>query len=761
MAYYVEMMTAISKITSRATWVFAVSIACVALAPVPAASQDTGGARTLEATGPVATPIDPETAPRPAARVALIDVPITIDGVIDEAVWAQAEVMTGFVQAMPATGVLASEQTVVRVLYDATTLYISAVCLDSEMDHLTVNSVVQDYETHDSDVFGIAIDPYLDRRNAYIFMINPAGAIKDVQVFDDSRNANVPWEGVIDVRTSTTDSAWTVEVAIPFTTLRFAELPGEQSWGFQFSRRVRRMSEESYWSPLARRELLHKMSRAGTIEGFADLQPGRNLSIKPYASASNASGSLTDVGAGESGFDGGFDLKYGITPRMTADVTFRTDFSQVEVDQERVNLTRFSLFFPEKRDFFLENAGTFTLGDLSERNFRMGSSLRDFTLFHSRRIGLDPSGRPVPILGGGRVTGQAGAWNIGVMEMQTRSARGLPAENFAVARVRRQILGGSDVGAIFVNRQSTDGSGTFNRSYGADANFRLLGNMVVNTYVAGTDEDGAEDGDAWAARASVAWRDRLWDVSAFGKQVGAAFNPGLGFVRRQGIRQGYVTVGAHPEAPGVLEVNPYGELSYITDTEGSLLTRDAAAGFGVAFHDGSSLNLSYTDRFERLAEAFTVRSGAVVPAGDHDFSEARVTYQSNAGLPFSGNISLTEGGYFNGDRRSIGVGALWRVNRHWAFDLFADRNEITLPEASFTADVYGGRVTWGLNTSIITSAYIQFNAETDELFSNLRVNVIHAPLSDVFLVYTERRSASSGDIIDRLLSFKVTKLMAF
>jgi hypothetical protein len=208
-------------------------------------------------------------------------------------------------------------------------------------------------------------------------------------------------------------------------------------------------------------------------------------------------------------------------------------------------------------------------------------------------------------------------------------------------------------------------------------------------------------------------------------------------------------------------VNPYGEASFITDLEGALQTRDLSAGFGVSFLDGSSLSLSYTDRFEHLEDPFPVRSGAVVPAGSHDFGEARVTYQSNAGRRFSGSVSITDGGYFNGDLRSVGLGALWRLDRHWAFDLFADRNAVTLPDASFTADVYGGRVTWGLSTSVITSAYVQYNAEAEEVFSNLRLNLIHAPLSDLFIVYTERRSTTSGDVIDRLLSFKVTKLFAF
>jgi len=736
--------------------------ALLALSALPS----TLSAQTTDGDGPATagavTPIDVETAPRPEARVTRTDARITIDGIPDEAAWQHAEPITGFIQTVPATGMPATERTVVRVLYDQERLYISAVCYDSDMNGLIVPSLEQDFETHDSDMFGVTIDTYLDRRNAFMFLFNPGGAIKDGQVFDNSRNYNLPWEGVMDWKVALLDSAWTVEMEIPFTTLRFAETEGEQSWGFQFSRRIRRKNEDAYWAPLARRELIHKMSRAGTIHGFQGLRAGRNLSVKPYFTASDASGSLTSSGAGDSGFDGGFDAKWGITPRMTADATFRTDFSQVEVDQERVNLTRFSLFFPEKRDFFLENAGTFTFGDVTERNVRMGSSLSDFTLFHSRRIGLDDQGLPIPILGGGRLTGQAGAWNIGLLEMQTRAQRGYPAENFAVARARRNVFGDSDVGAIVVNRQSTDGAGTYNRSYGVDANLHLLGNMLVNSYLAGTDHSASPAGDRWAGRVSVAWRDRLWDISSFVKQVGVAFDPGVGFVQRAGIRETYATLGAHPvpSIPKVQEVNPYGEISYITDPDGLLLTRAATAGLGVDFRDGGSFQASYTDRFERLEEDFLLR-GATVPAGDYSFAESQVSYQSSAGRGFSGKASVTSGGYFDGDRTSLGLDILWRVNQHLAFDLFADRNDITLPDVAFTADVYGGRLNWALSTRFFTTAFVQYNAQTDEVFSNLRLNYIHAPLSDLFLVYTERRAADSGEVIDRLLSFKVTKLVAF
>jgi len=730
--------------------------------PHGTAAQNAGSSAARPAGGAV-VPVDVETAPRPGARVVRTEARITIDGIPDEAAWREAEEITGFIQSMPNTGMPATERTVVRVLYDADRLYIAATCYESDMGGIIVPSLEQDFETHDSDIFGVTIDTYLDRRNAFMFLFNPGGAIKDGQIFDNSRNYNLPWEGVLDWKVALLDSAWTVEMAIPFTTLRFAETPGEQSWGFQFSRRIRRKNEDAYWAPIARRELIHKMSRAGTIHGFQGLRAGRNLTVKPYMTASDASGSLTSSGAGDSGFDGGFDVKWGMTPRMTADATFRTDFSQVEVDQERVNLTRFSLFFPEKRDFFLENAGTFTFGDVTERNVRMGSSLSNFTLFHSRRIGLDDAGLPIPILGGGRLTGQAGAWNVGLLEMQTRAQRGYPAENFAVARVRRNVFGDSDVGAVLVNRQSTDGAGTYNRSYGVDANLHLLGYLLVNSYLAGTDDSASPAGDRWAGRLSLAWRDRLWDASGFVKRVGAAFDPGVGFVRRAGIRETYLTLGAHPvpAIPKVQELNPYAELDYLTDPGGTLLTRTATAGLGVDFRDGGSFRAAYTDRFERLEEDFDVRAGATVPAGDYGFAETKVSYQSSAGRRFSGSVEVTSGGYFSGDRTSVGLGALWRVSPHLAFDLLADRNRITLPDTAFTADVYGGRINWALSTRFLTTAFVQYNAQSDVVFTNLRVNFIHAPLSDLFLVYTERRRVEGGEVLDRLLSFKVTKLVSF
>jgi hypothetical protein len=565
---------------------------------------------------------DPEAFPRPSMRAVRTNDSILIDGILTEVAWARADSVIRFIQAMPDVGAPASEETVVRVLYDDQFLYIGAQLYDSDPAGITAQFLNQDFETHDDDVFAVTLDTFLDRRNSFMFLINPRGAVKDGQVFDNSRTTNLAWEGVIEVQTSMHDRGWTVELAIPFTTLRFDPNRGDQSWGMNFLRRLRRRNEDSYWAPLDRRSRVHTMALAGTLTGLSGLPRPRNLTLKPFGLLDRSSGTELDQGEGGTGYDGGLDLKYGVTPRLTLDLTYRTDFSQVEVDQERVNLTRFSLFFPEKRDFFIENAGIFAFGDVAERNYRMGASPRDFTLFHSRRIGLY-QGRPVPIVGGGRLTGRIGSVDVGLLNMQTEAASGLPAENFAVVRLRRTFGDILQVGGLFSSRNGLGRSANgYNRSFGADANLRIKNNLLIHSYLAETDDPGQE-GSQRAARVSAAYRDVLWDVSALFRSIGDAFDPGMGFVARKGIRHSYATVGVHPrpDIPGVNEINPYWELDYITNLESALETRTNTAGLGIAFLDGSQMTLSGSDRVEVIDEAFLVAGQGEIPEGRYSFRE--------------------------------------------------------------------------------------------------------------------------------------------
>jgi len=490
-------------------------------------------------------PVDPDTVPRPTANSTLASGPISIDGRLNDPSWAEAIPFSGFIQSKPDAGFPATDATEVRLLHDANHIYIGAICSISSPDDLTITSLERDYESLNSDAFGVAFDTFLDRSSSFMFFVNPKGAVRDAQSFDDARIRDLAWDGILEVRTRIDSTAWTVEIAIPLTALRFDPTREEQVWGANFFRRVRSKDEDSFWAPIDRRYKVYTMSKAGTIRGLGQLGAGRNLQLKPYVRAANIAGSrpLEEDRGGE--YDVGVDLKYGITSGLALDLTYRTDFSQVEVDREQVNLTRFSLFFPEQREFFVENSGMFAFSDALSREFRTGASARDFTFFHSRRIGLTDDGRPIPILGGGRLTGRLGGSELGLLNMQTASTDEAPAENFTAIRFQRTLFGNSSIGGMFLNRQATEGGRSYNRGYGVDANIGLFGRMMINSYLAVTDSP-SDEGTGTAGRVSVAWRDQLLNISAFAKRVEDNFNPGIGFVRRRGINHRYGTFGVHP-----------------------------------------------------------------------------------------------------------------------------------------------------------------------------------------------------------------------
>jgi uncharacterized protein DUF5916/cellulose/xylan binding protein with CBM9 domain len=710
-----------------------------------------------------AVPIDPEAAPRPTLAAVRAIGPITMDGVLDEAAWFEATPATDFVQSTPSTGLPATEKTEVRILFDDETLYIGAMLYDSDPEGIIAQQMVQDFYSPDEDVFGVSLDTFLDRRNAYYLIVNPNGAIRDAQAYDNSRTSNAEWEGIMRVESSIHDDGWSVELAIPFSTLRFDPTRPDQVWGLNFLRRVRRKTEDSLWAPVARRTRVHRMAEAGTLTGLPQLRGSRNITVKPFLLGENVSGSLPDASELGGGGDGGLDVKWGLTPRLTADLTWRTDFSQVEADQEQVNLDRFPLFFPEKREFFIENSGTYAFGDVLERNYRLGAAPRDFTLFHSRRIGLD-GGLPVPIVAGGRLTGRAVGFEVGVLNMQTRDTDALSAENFTVARVRRTVLGSLDLGGIFINRQATDGPSAYNRSWGVDANARLLGNMIAHLYLAETyDSDPAEGaGDNRAAKVMVGWRDALWNVSGLYRTIGDDFNPEVGFVRRRAVKHYYGTVGVHPRSglSWITEINPYVEVEHFADLGGMLESRNLIGAVAVSFLDGSVLTARGTDRYENLVDPFTL-PGGVVPVGVYGFQEGSVSYVSSAARTLSGQMRVSGGGYFQGSRRSFGGSVVWKPNAHFGFDIGADHNVIDLDGDPFTVDVLSGRLDYAFSTKLLAGAWVQYNDATEEMITNFRLNFIHSPLSDLFVVFSERRDTNGGGVLDRRLTTKLTKLFAF
>ena len=712
-------------------------------------------------------PVDPATYPRPTHPATRATGPIIIDGVPDEAAWEEAPPITQFITSMPDLGYPATQKTNVRVLYDDEALYFACLCYDTQPDNLTVTSLERDFNAVNADVLTVVLDPALDRRNAFMFTINPYGAIGDAQAFDDNRILNYAWDGVVRVETQLTDFGWTFEMAIPWTTLRFEASDEGQDWGFNVLRRVTRVNEVSYWSPLERHEYTPKVSRAGTLTGLVGLKRGRNLELTPYVRGSVAKGSGGIAGIGDE-VDAGGDLKLAVTSNLTLDVTYRTDFSDVEVDQLQVNLTRFPLFFPERRDFFIENSGTFEFGDGTQREFRTSVSSRDFTLFHSRRIGLAPGGEVIPIMGGTRLTGRMGQFEVGALGMRTRAAPGQPPENFGVVRLRRRLLGGSNVGLMVTHRDliGEDGQPVRNRAYGADANFLFADHLLLTSYVAaaqGSDLEG-DLKDRLALRFSAGWRNRFWNTSVLYRRLGAEFRPGLGFVRRRGINHYFATFGVHPSVDrfGLQEISPYVMIDYFTNLESVLETRRAQVGLGFTFDDRSRTNLTYEHLFERLFEPFQVsRSDLVVEVGDYETHEVAFSHTTNPSRVFSGNVSASRGGYFDGTRTSYGVGGVWRPRPQVTFDLSFTRSEIALRGEELVADLARLGLSLNPTTDLVVTAFVQYNSLIDAIVSNVRLRFIHAPLSDLYLVYSEQRDVRGDLRPQQSVALKVTRLLAF
>jgi hypothetical protein len=748
--------------TARSTT--ALLFVSVSLAPGLAAQE--------AATPPAVAPGDLELLARPALVVAPATGRIEVDGRLDEAAWRDVQVIADFVQAEPVAGAPPSERTEAWVTFDEDHLYIAARMWESDIGALVTGGMERDVPgilMEEMDAFGVTLDTFLDRRNSFIFFVNPVGGLKDGQGADDGRSRDYGWNGVVDVRTSIDDEGWTVEMAIPWRTLRYDPSLPEQEWGLNLSRRIRRKNEVSYWAPLDRRNRIFLMSRAGTMTGIGQLPASRNLNVKPFTLASRSSGSSLPDGMAGNDFDGGIDLKYGLTPSLTLDLTWRTDFSQVEVDAQQVDLTRFPVFFPELREFFLENSGTFSFGDLESGpgGPRLGTSLRDFTLFHSRQIGLR-GGRPVPLTGGGRITGRAAGMEVGLLNVQSEALDGRPGENFSVVRLRRDLGPNSNVGFMFTNRDPTGNpeegiaSTPTNRAVGVDANLRFFTNLWVNSYLAVTDAGDIRD---HAARLAVGWRDPYWNTAISYRRIGDDFTPGIGFVRRRGIHQGYVTLGRHhrPANPRITEINPYVEHTRITNLEGELESASYRGATSFNLADRSSVNLSANRQFERLFTPFQIRPGTFIPEGDYHFAEGSLSYRSSQGKALSGNVGVSGGEFYDGTRFSVTGGLRWAPDHRLILDLDATHNALEVQDTRFSADLYSARFQYAWSTVLNFTGFVQYNADIDEVVTNLRLNYVHAPLSDLFLLYTERRPAGGGDAgaLERFVTVKVTRLLVF
>jgi hypothetical protein len=675
---------------------------------------------------------------------------IVIDGRLDEPAWGLAAPAADFVQKVPVTGRPETERTEVRFLYDSENLYIGVMCFDSDVSGITINDLEYDFSNRGSDNIHIALDSLHERRSSFTFRTNPAGAKADLQVLDGTINGD--WDAVWDVRTSINDEGWIAEFVVPFKTLRFST-GSTQVWGLQMTRKIIRKSEETYWSPVPVRYGLPRTSIYGTLEGLEDITPGLNLKVTPFVTA----GTTQLRPAATSGFttrrdvDGGFDLKYSATPSLTLDATFRTDFAQVEVDQQQVNLTRFSLFFPEKRDFFIENARTFAFG--------AGTNL---VPFFSRRIGLSPVGTPVPIVGGARLSGRAGAYEVGVIGMQTERSGAIPPNSFLVGRIKRNLWANSWIGTIGTNRDSTL-SGDFNRVYGADAHLEFYDRLLVDSHILQSETPGLS-GQNHAKQLEMAWRDDEVTLAAGYNELQPNFNPEMGFMRR-GNNTRYSGNGSwNPiiETSDVIRNLTFGTSVeyYETGGTGEIETRAGAMNLGVDFENNATISFVATDTFDRLVNPFAIRPDIAIAPGDYSYLDYSAQAASNPGRRIAGNATVEWGEFWDGDRTSVRGSLDVKPNHHLSLTFNYQRDHVELPVGQFTANLAGARVRYAFTPRAFLASFFQYNWTTRQLSSNVRFNLIHRPLSDLFVVYNDIRDAS-GRSLQRALILKLTNLIEF
>ena len=703
-------------------------------------------------TNALAQPAAPSAAPAGTANVATAskapEAP-TLDGdVLADPAWAQATPITTFWQEQPNEGQPVSERTEVRIMFTADTLYIGAVMYDSDPSGIIVADARRDAPLDDSDSFQMIVDTYRDRQNGFVFGTNPAGIEYDGQVTNEGQGGgglgqgqrqsggsgsgfNINWDGAWTVRSKISEHGWSAEFAIPFRTLRYPSSTA-QTWGINFQRNIRRRNERAFWAPIPRQFNLYRLSLAGSMTGL-QTPALRNLRITPYALGNVLESGVAPINS-ETDFDFGGDLKYSITPSLTLDATVNTDFAQVEVDDQQVNLDRFTLFFPEKRPFFLENAGFFSVGNPGEVD-----------LFFSRRIGIGDSGQSMPILGGGRVSGKAGKFNVGLLNMQTSDYNDTVAgANFSVARVSRDLPNRSSIGAILTNRQATGGlagDNDYGRTFGLDGKIGLGMTSVLSGFLSKTDTPGIDDGDyAYNLRSQT--NRPQWDLNLGYQEVGDGFNPAIGFLSRRGYRKPDVFLMTRfrpKDFIKIQELRPHATFRGFWGLDGFQETGFMHLDNHWQFRDSTEIHTGMNLTREGVRRPFEIFPGVIVPPGTYDHAEAQLVAMSNQGVPLSVSMRTTIGGFFGGDRRSYNPTLRMRVGDALTAQIDYQRNNISLPGGKFSTNLVRTRVSYSFTSRIFTQALVQYNDRADLWSMNFRFGWLQAANTGLFVVYTDTR----------------------
>ena len=753
----------------------ALAVCLAVLGPGLALSSDDEIESLVASIDGPAPPAAPEVVSRdPDGKVTLraiaLETPITLDGRLEENIYRRVPSISGFVQQEPHEGQPATEKTEVWVFFDDENIYVSARNWDTHPEKIVANELRRDARgIFNNDNFAVILDTFYDRRDGFLFHTNPLGALYDAQVTGE-RNVNSDWNTVWNVKTARFAEGWTVELSIPFKSLRYKQ-GQSQIWGINFRRVVRSKNEFSYLTPIPaafRVRGITQLSYAGTLVGIEPPVSSLNLELKPYATGAVRTDRDADVPF-ENDFDPdvGFDAKYGVTKSLVADFTVNTDFAQVEADDQQVNLTRFSLFFPEKREFFLEGQGIFAFGGSSGRRFGGGGGGDTPILFFSRRIGLD-DGHRVPIQAGARLTGRQGRYTVGFLNMQTRGVgeAGIEPTNFSVVRVRRDIFRRSAIGVIATHRdKSLDYTGS-NSVVGVDAAFTFYDNFNINAYYAKSATEGLDgNDDTYQARVSFGGDRYGFNVSHL--KIAENFNPEIGFIRRSNMRKTSGRLRFSPRPQSIESVRRFRfqtEFDYYENNLGQVETKEIKLELGTEFNRGDDLNISYTRNFEYLFEDFEISDGVILPVGGYEFDRLSMRYRLGPQRRVSGWIRGSTGNFFSGTRTEVGYFGRVEVTPQFTVEPNISQNWVNLAEGDFVTTLLRVRSTYALSARSFVGALLQFNTSNDSLSMNIRYRWEYQPGSDIFVVYTDGRDTQSvgfPDLRNQSFVVKFTRLFRF
>ena len=665
---------------------------------------------------------------------------IEIDGHLNEEAWSQTQMIDDFTQQFPDEGQPTTERTEVRILYDTERLYIGFECYDSEPEKIVANEMRRDGQLWQNDNVYIMLDTYGDKRQCFFFRTNALGALSDTAVTDGGENLNGSWDCIWEAAGRQHEKGWTVEIAIPFNQLRFKK-NDSMVWGVNFGRNIARLNQTTQWIQVPRSQswpgTYHPIYQ-GKLTGLQGIVSPSYFNVKPYLLGGLARNLEDGDWQRTTERDLGLDMKYGMTSNLTLDLTLNTDFAQVEADQEEVNLTRFSLYFPERRDFFLEGSGLFAFG-AGIGNF----GPPPLSVFYSRSIGIEDE-REVRLLGGGKLTGKVGAYSVGALNMTTAASGEIPMTNFSVLRMQRDILSDSTVGFILTNRQSDFGS-DYHRNGGIDLFFRPHDQWRMRAMTVGSWSPDPEERDmAWYL--SNNWRNKHFRVNASYLDIGPQFTSKMGFMHRRDIRSLMLNTNYEVQVNryGIRDVGAGFAGGYLLDHDNTTIGWDIGISADMIRYSDDGLNLDFRRFFDRVDESFNIND-AEIPAGDYEMNQVSLRGFTESSRPFSVFARMDYGDYFHGDRVGVSIDSQWRMTYQLAIETRYQRNWINLPKIDlFTTNVVGTRISYALNTRFFTKLYAQWNDSAERVSANFLLNYIYRPGSDFYLVYDQAWDTSDG-----------------